>query len=196
MYEPQPGEFPYCQGNWNERTKSYENDYMSVINCCIKKCFPQTENCLENCEKETDYKKCKNICNQNKDSCKDYCTLKVPGHTRTFIECTEDTNECGYYPNLDSKCIQNKKDELLQCCRSRCIPSEKENCEENCLGAYRYFTNKTLLPYLEELGRTKEKYQRNKKSARKQRNKGWLLLFGIILCIIWFIFGFYFVSTH
>jgi hypothetical protein len=121
-----PGVSSFYQGFWNDETHSFEKGSdIDVFNECLKSCGNDSDCTHKNCLVMNKY-------------CRDNCYL-YPESFNTMNNCARD-NTCGRYPNFNQKCIKDKRDTLINCCKRYCN-TNLTNCDKDCEGFYNLLLN-------------------------------------------------------
>ena len=119
-----------------------------IFECCTSKCQYNHQYCNDTCKNDlkrvfadvpmtyvTKMGRCKGNCRIMNDLCIQDCRGLTPGFSldNYYYNCAAE-NGCprGLGELPDKKCVENNKDVILNCCRSRCHPTDITNCEELC----------------------------------------------------------------
>jgi hypothetical protein len=153
----------YYQGFWNESSKTFERGSdIDIFNNCIGHCENQE------CNDER--------CILLKKYCYENCYL-FPESRNTIINCARD-NTCGRYPNFDKKCLEEKKDVLINCCKRYCNVNLTD-CNKDCNEFYKLLLVKqpkdNIQPYVKS------------EPEMEGKNKNVNLYYVIILTFLFFL---------
>jgi len=136
-YQIHPSRFPYCQGHWDDNTSKFvENNSKENIDCCINNCKDSVKFCLESGMKnfgptgiEPNYFKYNsnyNACENIYDDCQTYCNSYYSEGSRMILDCAKN-NKCNIYPLLDKNCLENKKKDIIDCCKKTYLNDTNED---------------------------------------------------------------------
>jgi hypothetical protein len=149
-----PGLLTYCQGTWDEESKTFlMDDPMNVITCCLNSCKPNVEKCYELCKqgkRKDSCLKCKEILKSCESNCYEY-----PSETMETVKNIVKEKGCGTYPSINKDCMENAKDEIVEECLKTCYNSEKDDCSKSCKDFYTLLYNKDIYNEKEGYGTLK-----------------------------------------
>jgi hypothetical protein len=117
-----------------------------IFECCVGKCKPKHDYCVGACKKYLDDSRnrftnkekmgrCIANCRIMDTLCTQECRGLAPGFNidNSYYDCAV-KNGCprglGQIP--DKNCVKKNKDIILNCCRSRCTPTNVIDCQEHC----------------------------------------------------------------
>lgn len=146
---PIGGIFTSCKGVWETDTNSFDKYTLSEqIQCCIDQYKPARKYCLEQCSKNgidifsnggvlTDDQaliKCKLICDQSYDLGVDTCRLISPKFQLNSTAYNSAIKYCPAKKHLlpDPECVRKNKHNIINTCRSSCIPTHNIDCQKYC----------------------------------------------------------------
>ena len=107
--------------------------------CCLNKCKRNNNYCTSVCNKgknTTDLApNCKNTCQVVQKNCTDYCRGIIPEFNidNPYYKCATKAGcnlEINQIPN--KKCTENNEEQILNCCKSNCVPKSDLNCQNYC----------------------------------------------------------------
>jgi len=128
--------FPNCMQQFNNNKIV---DFVDISKCCINRCNTNYDFCINTCKNKYKndniiFNDCNINCEKlNKNICYDSC--KLPSTelqiNNTFYKCTEQygCNSSSTFP--DTKCVNNNRDNIYNCCINKCNPSII-NCTKYC----------------------------------------------------------------
>lgn len=146
---PVGGIFASCKGELETDNDSWDKYTLSEqIQCCIDQYKPSKEYCLEECSKNgveifsdggalTDEQaliKCKLICDQSYDLGVDTCRLLSPEFQLNSTAYNSAIKFCPAQEHLlpDPECVRKNKDNIINTCRTSCIPTHNIDCQKYC----------------------------------------------------------------
>lgn len=132
------GMFPICSGYWDENDMFHPSTVTELTKCCINNCSDRLKYCNNLCTKYKKnseyYDRCKFTCYiQNRD-CIETCRLSSPYvyPENTYTKCATKYGCKSEQDENNIKCINDKKQEIYNCCLDNCIPAHNLDCNENC----------------------------------------------------------------
>jgi hypothetical protein len=198
---------PYCRAGVpnSELGVLVEPTSIDVIDCCRNNCRPGIEYCFQhNYElfgpegKTPSYEKYKQnfySCEEMINDCQNNCFQYPSFGTEVIRNCSK-KNGCDTFPFVDKKCMTEKKAEILECCKTTCLPENNIDCN-HCEKFYDWMhnvnqdTSSSYSTYTPGSDDSSLLPIRNRYDPRKmtfpQREQTWywkLPLFTLIFCII------------
>jgi len=189
-YQLEPAQLPFCQGFWDPKKKEFtDNDSMDVIMCCINSCKDYIGNCYRSCHgtygpdgKLANYKnheKCHNQCEQMTKNCENVCLSYPSPGMKEITQCAHD-HECGTFPLLDSACMNDNKQFIIDCCRKTC---QLGDCDRECKQFWEHLVHGTNAPLTD----LKNRYNISKVEYKKRDDKKYLYVIYFILAVLIFL---------
>jgi hypothetical protein len=129
---------PFCRGSWDNDNKKFLNtNSIDVIQCCLNSCKSQVSYCFDTCQKTygplgktPNYfqnLKCNEQCSEIISNCESGCSEIDSQGLKIIGNCAKD-NGCEL---LNQKCLRDKKDVIIDCCKKTCIVNQSIDCEGN-----------------------------------------------------------------
>lgn len=190
------GMFATCSKVWNKTTQKYDaSDSTDVFKCCSKQCIKPVKWCYDYCNKniilDGDFSilgRCMETCDHEKNLCLDTCKLSSPyvGMGNNYYECSKKYDCIGIGNLPDKNCVKKYKDDIFECCRRTCIPTQDLDCQKHC----EYIQSISLNPSIDGIPDKRPALSTLKSRIKKYPNNTWIyilggLVFGIIVIIIW-----------
>jgi hypothetical protein len=173
-FQVPPGILSFCQGQWDENAHKYISDNSAnVIKCCLNTYKAPATRCYEYCVKEgkdyDSYSTCKKRCDEIVYSAETTC-LEFPSPGLRAVSSSAEEAMCGKKPLFDLTCMENKKKEILEKCKTQCTGTE--DCEAQCNDFYNYFTAGVQSP----LTNISNSYQKQYKDFPKKKTDDIVLI--------------------
>lgn len=178
------GILPFCEGKWDEGSKRYvPTSSLDVIQCCLKTCKTHPQFCVELCDSLYDepepLQRCYAQCDDLSKECEDAC-LTLPSKGMTIMRDCAEEKGCGKPPYGDS-CVEEKKEDILNCCRSACISEQSLDCDNRCDELFGLLSGKVgFIPNKSAITA--------KESPPKSRKVVWIVLIASILLLFMVLF--------
>lgn len=129
-YAIQPGLSNFCQGLWDPDSKTYqEASTIDVRTCCFTSCKNRVDGCYQYCnDKYVQQKKqeCSKRCDELMVTCRNSCNILPSPGLDIIDDCINDGGG-----SID-------KDEVIKCCKERCVSSSHPDCNNRCEDMYNY----------------------------------------------------------
>ena len=134
-YQLEESVVPFCQGKWDtEKNKFVPASSAEILDCCLDSCKAHPQFCFETCDKlyQNETKNdCYQQCNELAKDCQDAC-YSVPSQGTNIMDgCA---SMCGSWPEFDSNCLDQRKDQIIDCCKKICSQDSGIDCNlgESC----------------------------------------------------------------
>jgi hypothetical protein len=182
---------PYCSGIWDEKTNSYiPTTSIDTINCCMESCSDHIIFCYENCNSSYapqtgDKQRCYNQCDELIRNCESGCMENPSVGMTNIYNCAKESG-CGEEPNIDKKCVSDKKTEITTCCEKNCLDKDSPDCQKGfCDDFYTHLLQGRNYP----LSKIKQKYSAQLEQEKKVVQKDTFPNILYITTAILFLFG-------
>jgi len=186
----------YCHGHWNPNEQRFTENSMDVIQCCLDSCKNRITYCFNTCEdvygpngSNPDYykhKHCHQRCNELVKNCENVCLEDQLEGIKIISECS--TNHgCGSYPYFDSNCMNNNKENIINCCKKNCVTTTTTNCEEQCQDFFEYLSDGVKSP----LSKIEKEYRRKPDNYKKNKKNITIIIVWSVIFLILLIIGAY-----
>lgn len=138
--------FSICQATWDKnRKKFYELNKADELKCCFDRCNEPLQTCIKFCDNtftdNVNKESCKSTCNKQKILCQDGCKAYVDFDQNPFVECVKQSDCYRSNFTITPTCVQQNKNDLIQCCLNSCIQSNDYDCDELCEFTANVLTN-------------------------------------------------------
>ncbi len=188
---------PFCEGSWDEDKQNFTNDNsMDVINCCLNKCKNRIGFCFEKCHeyhgpkgKKPNYNahiKCHKQCNDLIAVCETAC-LEYPSEGISFLSKCASEQNCGTYPLFDRKCLEVNKENILDCCKTDCIPTNTIDCTGQCNDFYNHLARGSESPLTD----IAKHYIAERDKFTNKNDNNYAVMISIIVAVILAVLGSY-----
>lgn len=178
---------PFCRSYYDkDKEKLVYTNSLERIFCCMETCKNHINFCFKNCDQSPyhDQKKCFEKCNEVVKICESSCMAIPSLGLRNVINCGNDVG-CGSRPPFSTKCIKQNKDNIINCCKNKCLMSSDIDCENNdsCDIFYSFFSGETPFP-IKYKNKQDNKDVKDNKDKQCDKNDNKLLYFVCILSLL------------
>lgn len=141
------GMFAVCSGYMDKSTDTYKHsDSEEIYKCCINHCTFPVKYCKEYCDinfgpnKEHESPelllRCRTVCDKQRELCLDNCSKssKFSIMKTNYDQCVHQFG-CSNHDmeeQIDEKCIEKNKQDIFECCKDYCIPTNDIDCDQKC----------------------------------------------------------------
>lgn len=140
-----PSMFSSCSVFWDkEKNALRKATDTEIFQCCARDCVEPLKYCEDYCMQNfgadsgysnTSYlERCIKACANQRDMCLDTCRL-----SSVYSEPNNNYNKCaakygckGLYGFPDANCVTENEENIFDCCRKTCIPTQNLDCEQHC----------------------------------------------------------------
>ena len=143
------GPFGLCSEIWDKEKNRYIRATDSEIwDCCMRTNLPLVKKCAQKCH-ELGTRKLRKSCAR---TCHDISKMSIAncvlssefwGVDKNPISKATKLYGCGdeSFKNVDTKCMEKNKENILSLCQRECIPSITTDCTKNCDFSYRFLVD-------------------------------------------------------
>lgn len=127
------GMFALCSVYRDASGKYVDVDQTDQLKCCLGACNFDVDACYGKCKSRS----CKGKCDKLSVGCLQRCLQTVPsfsGEEKRTDDVTEciDKAGCGTFPRVNSKCVRQKRQSIIDCCQDTCISTKDLDCSKYC----------------------------------------------------------------
>ena len=169
-----------CSGYYDKNYDKYvRKDPFEIFECCINNCDEYLKYCKSICKNQKDCDKCYRYF----EDCQEGCKTGDFWKDNYFNNCYRDTVCFNNYVS-DIDCIKEKKNELINCCKSNCNNSIYKNCGEYCNYMYDFIVDDIDNKNLSKWQNLQSSKNYNTNTSNKDCNNNKYIKYFFIVCLI------------